>query len=223
MLPMSPILRALRLFGRERGLWKYAIKPLLWGVAAYALAILMLAGASLGAGEYFGGNTGGLIALAVSLVLGIVFAGAIYLALVALIAGFGFDRLSAEVEERVYGHTVGRPLGFVEGLGDGVTRGTLTALCGVAALCLSPTVVGPWLVASFLCLLDFTAPSLLRRGVRLKGQFGVARRLPGALPFALIAGVIVLIPVVNVLALPVLVAAGTLLVADGSAAVRGGA
>ena len=85
---------------------------------------------------------------------------------------------------------------------------------GVVALCGSPTFVIPLLVASLLSVLDATAPAFARRGVRLGLQIGRVRRLRGVVSFALVSGLIVLVPVLNVLALPILVAAGTILVAD---------
>lgn len=216
---MQAILRALRLFGRERGLWKYALKPLAWGVLAYVLVIVLAAavgerlgeslGGLLGASTAVGGTVGAIGGLALTIVLG----GGIYLALVALIAGFGFDSLSREVEEREFGHAVGQPLGCAAGIGDSIARVILAGVLGLVGLCFGWTFVVPLLLAAILCLMDFTAPSLLRRGVSFGRQFGVARRLPGALPFALVSGVLLLIPIVNVLSLPILVAAGTILVA----------
>lgn len=211
---MPSILRALRLFRRERGLWVSAVKPLLWGALAYVVVVLTTTLLAERVGERLGGGLGGALGAIAGLVLTIVLSGTIYLALVALIAGFGFDRLSMEVEEREFGRAVGQPLGFAAGIGDGVGRAVLTGLLGIVALCGGATVVIPWLVAAFLCLMDFTAPSLLRRGVGLGRQFGAARRLPGAGSFALVAGAFMLVPVVNVLALPILVAAGTILVAQ---------
>ena len=214
------MLDALRLFARERGLWRYALLPLAWAALAYALVVLLIAGASLGLGEWaatragFSSVAGGVLGGAVGFVVAIFLGGGIYLALVALISGFGFDRLSAEVETLEFGRPVGQPVGFVAGIKDGVARGILSMILGLVALWGSPTFVIPWLVASFLCLMDFTAPSLLRRGVPFPSQFGRVRRLPGALPFALVSGAILLVPVLNVLALPVLVAAGTILVAE---------
>ena len=193
--------------------------PLAWAALAYAFVVLIVAGAFLGIGEWAAARTGlstqagGIAGFSVGFVVSIFFGGGIYLALVAVISGFGFDKLSAEIETLEYGHAVGRPIGFVWGLTDGIARGLVSAILGLVALCGSPTLVIPWLVASFLCLMDFTAPSLLRRGVSMRSQFARVRRIPGTLPFALVSGLILLIPMLNVLALPILVAAGTLLVA----------
>lgn len=220
---MHPILRALRLFSRERGLWKYAVKPLLWGVLAYAIVLAISAGVGaklgetvagwFGANNQAGGSLGALVGLIVTLALG----SSIYLALVGFISGFGFDRLSQEVEERSFGKVVGTSPSFSEGLSDGIGRAVLAGAVGLVALCGSSTLITPWLAAGFLSLMDFTAPALLRRGVGLGQQFRVVRRKKGAMGFAGICGVIVLIPFLNVLALPILVTAGTLLVADESA------
>lgn len=213
---MKPIIQALRLFSRERGLWKYALKPLLWGALAYVIVVLATAGLGERIGEAVSGSPiGGLVGGVVGLIVTVVFGGAIYLALVGLISGFGFDALSREVEERQFGRSVGQPLSFAAGIGDGIARLILATVLGLVGLCGAGTVVIPWLVAALLVLMDATAPSLLRRGVSFGRQFGAARRLPGAWPFAFVSGVIVLVPVLNVLALPILVAAGTILVAEG--------
>ena len=192
--------------------------PLLWAALAYLIVAIVVAGIGERLGERFaaavGGSTaaGGAVGAATGLVLTVVLGGSIYLALVALISGFGFDRLSAEVEERAFGRVAGHPLGFAAGLVDGIPRATLAVALGLAGLCLSGTIVAPWLIASLLAVLDATAPALRRRDVGLSRQIGAVRRLPGALPFALVAGVVVLIPIVNVLCLPILVVAGTILV-----------
>jgi CysZ protein len=217
---MRPILRAVRLFSRERGLWKYAIRPLLWGVLAYALVLVAMTGVGERLGEgisrWLGGNTliGGAIGAVAGLALSVVLAGAIYLALVGFISGFGFDKLSQEVEERVFGHSVGTSPSFAAGLSDTIGRAVMAVVLGIIALCGAGTLVIPWLIASFLALMDFTAPALLRRNVSLGRQFSIARRLPDALGFALVSGVLILIPVINVLSLPILVAAATIIVAE---------
>jgi uncharacterized protein involved in cysteine biosynthesis len=196
----------------------------MWGVLAFALVLAVTAGlgARLGEGisRWLGGDTliGGAIGAAAGFVAVIALGGAIYLALVGFISGFGFDRLSQEVEQRMFGRSIGTSPGFALGLSDSIGRAVIAGVLGLVALCGAGTLVIPWLIASFLCLMDFTAPALLRRNVGLGRQFGVARRLPGARGFALIAGALVLIPVVNVLALPILVAAATILVAESSAA-----
>ena len=214
---MEPITRALRLFARERGLWRYALAPLAWAALAYLAVAALAFGLLVPLGHRLTGtDAGSLIGLVVALVVVVALAGPIYLGLVALIAGFGFDALSLAVEKAEFGSAAGRPLGFAAGLADGIPRALLTLALGVVALCGSVLVVVPFFVAAFLALMDTTAPALLRRGVGLGRQFGVARRLPGALPFALIAGVVALVPVLNVLALPILVAAGTIMVGRGA-------
>ncbi len=220
---MRPILRALRLFSRERGLWKFAVQPLLWGALAFLVVLIIgtalgakvgtTIGGLIGAGSQSGGGLGALLGFLVTIALG----SSIYLALVGFISGFGFDRLSQEVEQRAFGHVVGKSPSFSEGLSDTIGRVVLAAFIGLIALCGSGTVIVPWLAAAFLSLMDFTAPALIRRGVGLGRQFAVARRRPGATGFAAICGILILIPVVNVLALPILVTAGTILVADESA------
>lgn len=212
---MRPITRALRLFARERGLWRYALVPFAWAALAYTVVAALTFALLIPVAQGVAGSGAGTIAGSVlALVILVAFAGPIYLALVALIAGFGFERLSAAVEEAEFGRAEGRPVGLAAGLADGVPRALLTLALSLLALCGSFLVVVPWLVAAFIAIMDSTAPALLRRGVGLGRQFGVVRRLPNALPFAALAGLIALVPVLNVLALPILIAAGTLMVAE---------
>lgn len=214
---MKPIAEALALFRREKGLWRFALRPLLWAALAYAIVVLLTAGLGERIGEAIAGTAGGAIGAAAGFVLTVALGGSIYLALLGLISGFGFERLSIETERQAFGYAAGQPISPIRGLADGIVRGLLAGALGLVGLCLSGTVVVPWLIAALLALLDATAPALLRRGVGLGRQIGVVLRLPGALPFALIAGAIVLVPVVNVLALPILVVAGTLLIGGSSA------
>lgn len=217
---MKPILRALRLFSRERGLWRYALLPLAWGAGAFLVAVVAAlalgerTGAALARAVGFSVEAGEVGGLAIAAVLTFAFGSAAFLGFVGLIGGFGFERLSEEVEARAFGRVAGKTIGFGARLGDGLARALLAAVLGLAGLCLSGTLVVPWLIASMLVFLDATAPALLRRDIGLGRQFGIARRLPDALPFAAVAGLVALVPVLNVLALPVLVAAGTLMVAD---------
>lgn len=217
---MNPILRAAELFVRNRGLWRFALLPLAWGALAYGLVVLMIAGTFLGLFEWVASRTGhsafagGVVGFATGFAVAIFFGGGIYLALVAVISGFGFERLSAEVERLAFGTSVGKSPSLSVGIVDGLVRGLFAVVLGVVALCGSPTFVIPLLVASLLSVLDATAPAFARRGVRLGLQIGRVRRLRGVVSFALVSGLIVLVPVLNVLALPILVAAGTILVAD---------
>ncbi|MDX1931317.1 MAG: EI24 domain-containing protein [Capsulimonadales bacterium] len=88
---------------------------------------------------------------------------------------------------------------------------------------LTAFVLGLWLgpipgvvAAGVIGLLDFTAPTCLRRGMTLGRQLPFLFRPPDArtLSFALVAGLLTLIPFVGVFLLPGLVAGGTLLVLD---------
>ena len=184
------------------------------------MVVLMIAGTFLGLFEWVASRTGhsayagGVVGFATGFAVAIFCGGGIYLALVAVISGFGFERLSSAVERLAFGTSVGESPSFSAGIVDGLVRGLFAAALGVVALCGSPTFVVPLLVASLLSVLDATAPALARRGVRLGRQIGRVRRLRGVVSFALVSGLIVLVPVLNVLALPILVAAGTILVAD---------
>ena len=78
-------------------------------------------------------------------------------------------------------------------------------------------VVGPLLIAGYVATLDVTASAFARRGFLLKAQRKRFFQLKGWPVFLLIAGVFTLLPFVNAILLPILVAAGTLMVARSKA------
>lgn len=212
---MRHIARALSLFSRERGLWRYAWRPLAWAALSYLAVFVAVVAFAASFGNRWAGPWGELGGALLAVVIVVGCGGAIFLALVAFFSGFGFDALSAEVERRTTGTVVGTSPTFAEGLADGVGRGLLAGFLGLIALCTGFTLVVPYLIASALSLMDFTAPALVRRNVKMGRQFGVASRLPGSVSFALVAGAITLVPFLNVLSLPILLVAGTLMVIEG--------
>lgn len=95
-----------------------------------------------------------------------------------------------------------------------IALATLVGLAGLVASWVVP-VVGPVAMMGALALLDFTCGVYLRRGKRLGSQLGSVWKLPGALGFAVGAGLVTLIPFANVLLFPGLVVGGTRLAARG--------
>jgi len=76
------------------------------------------------------------------------------------------------------------------------------------------TCTGGWLgpvLGGILSLFDFTAPYMLRRNLTFGKQWGHVFKLQGWFGFAVFGGIITLIPLVNILMLPVMVAGGTIM------------
>ncbi len=88
------------------------------------------------------------------------------------------------------------------------------ALPGIGALI--ATVGGIVLSVTMLCL-DFFDPPLERRRLRFRAKLGtVLRYFPGSAGFGLLCLVLVSVPVLNLVTIPICVAAGTLYVCDRS-------
>jgi uncharacterized protein involved in cysteine biosynthesis len=146
----------------------------------------------------------------------ILFSGTLYLTLAGLLSSLLWDRLSVEVEREAGFVPAQTKVGCATTVGDTVVRGLFSFFIAVAAfgcgwLCFGVIALG---LAGWLGLYDYSASAFLRRGVSFPGQFVRAPGLPGALGFALVSGLLTLIPLLNVLSLPALVAGGTLLVAE---------
>ncbi|HTQ11030.1 MAG TPA: hypothetical protein VMI31_13225, partial [Fimbriimonadaceae bacterium] len=99
---------------------------------------------------------------------------------------------------------------------DGVARGSFALAVTLLSLCCGWLFFGvpAVLFAGFLGLHDYTSAAYLRRGVTFPAQMSPVGKLEGRFSFAIAAGLLTLIPLVNVLMLPCLVAGGTLMVVD---------
>jgi uncharacterized protein involved in cysteine biosynthesis len=159
----------------------------------------------------------------VALLLWLVLFPFLFVLLGGVLFGLVFEPLSRAAEEIVLGRDavnkipLALPLTKGQLFRDTAARLALNATLGFGAV-LFGFVLGPIpgvLAAATIGLLDYTSPAYLRRGVTLQAQ---SRRLffrrPNAptLTFALVAGLLSLIPVVGVLLMPGLVAGGTILV-----------
>jgi CysZ protein len=161
------------------------------------------------------GWLGGAAASLVVTVAWVLLFSTLFVALAGVVAGFMWDPLSAEVERLDGGDPPPVPLRMPALVADSVARLAFAAFVAVTAL-LMALFIGPfagWAAAGFLGLLDYSAPAALRRGWTLRRQMGRVLR-PASLPFALVVGVVSLIPLVNLLLWPASVAGGTLLVRE---------
>jgi uncharacterized protein involved in cysteine biosynthesis len=143
-------------------------------------------------------------------------AGVVFLAIVSALGSFLWDGLSLKVERAVYGDAPETSLPRSVLVRDTLKRLVLNLGVAAAAFCCAwiVPVAGPIFLAGAVALLEFTAPAYQRRDVLLAEQRRLAFRLPGWPGFVAASGVLTLVPFVNALFAPTLVAGGTLLVAE---------
>lgn len=218
--------RGIFLVLRTPRLWPLCLGPLLGAVTAYVLLGILGGFLIVPRLPRWLGVSGGEQSLwvrylgsAAFVVLWVVLFSWAFVLLAGVFAGFLFDKLSRAVEQTVT--TPGTalpadaPLATGQALGDSLARLVLNASLGVGALLLS-FALGPIpgiLAAALIGLLDLTSPAYLRQGHTLGKQAARLFRSRDANTFffALVAGMLSLVPLIGVLLLPGLVAGGTLL------------
>lgn len=226
-LLVRPILRAFSLIIATPRLWRYIVQPLLVTSATF-LAVLILGyllffeplrrgmeGLINNNGPIASGVVSSLAFLFVGLIW-LTIAGFAFIAVASILSAFLWERLSFEVEELVIGHALKGKVPARRLMLDGFARLLLAAAVGLAALCSASIPLLPVLLAGYPAMLDYSAPVYARRDVLLGRQMGLIYRNRDAWSFHLIAGVVTLFPIVNLLMLPVMVTAATIMVAESS-------
>ncbi|MBS1715985.1 MAG: hypothetical protein JST30_16785 [Armatimonadetes bacterium] len=220
---MRHVWGALRLLVKTPALWPLAALPLVSAVVAY-LALLALgfwavvprltaAGSKFGLPDTVGWLTGStLFALVWVLV-----SGPLFMILFSLIAVPVWDRLTAKVESLCGVPDRGTAFSVRFLARDLPPRACFALGAACAALVfgwlgfgLVGAALGGWVM-----LYDLTAPSCARRGTAFLQQPGFVHRRQGWLGLWTVSSLVTLVPGLNVLCLPTLVTAGTLLVVEG--------
>lgn len=141
-------------------------------------------------------------------------AGIVFAAISGLLSSFLWEHLSFEIEKESNPSPPKHRLSKGELVTDMLTRGFFALgifffTCG----CFWFPLMGV-LLAAWLCLYDYTAAPYLRRGILFPTQARRAFGVRGSATFAIVSGLLTVIPLVNVLLLPALVAGGTLMLAE---------
>ncbi len=141
-------------------------------------------------------------------------AGIVFAAISGLLSSFLWEKLSFEIEKEVSANPPEHRLTKGELITDTLTRGIFALAiffftCGCFWLPLAGVLLAAWL-----CLYDYTAAPYLRRGILFPTQARRAFGVRGSATFAVASGLLTVIPLVNVLLLPGLVAGGTLMLAE---------
>lgn len=207
---------------RTPRLWPLCVGPLLLALLAYALlgiGIGFLVVPRLADWLRVERGSGGWWVMEFGFViLWLVLFSFVFTLLAGVFSGLIWDKLCRAVETILDGDSMtppDAPLGWAAAMGDAIGRLLLNGTLALLALGLS-LFLGPIpgvLAAALAGLLDTTAPAYLRRGVTLSAQWRrlIGRPDRGTLGFALVAGMLSLLPLVGVLLMPGLVAGGTLL------------
>lgn len=221
---MGPIWEAFRLFAKHRRLWQYALKPQLITAAIFFVLLLIAwllvvapiqsSLANLLPGKESEATMGALRGVSYFVVFGmwLILAALLYIAVATMMSALLWERLSLEVETILYGDgpSKAHPMHVIAV--DSGSRLFLVFSVGLLSLCASAIPFLPVFMAGYPATLDYTATAYSRRGVMLRGQMRSVYRVPGIWPFHLMASLISVIPIVNLLMLPIMVTAGTILV-----------
>lgn len=206
----------------DRRYWRYVAVPWLWSAAIF-LAIVVVGyfalvpwlratvDSWLGSGSRWSGPAQALVSFAY-IAIWFLIAGFVFLLITSVTSSFLWDDLSRRVEEQVTGQP-GRKSTLTTSriISDSVSRGVFAILVAILSLgCgwIIPFVV-PIILAGWLGLLDYTSPAFLRHDQTVGQQWPKATKMKGWFGFQLASGVLSLLPFINVLMLPALVAGGT--------------
>jgi len=226
-------LRAVALLGRTRGLWRYVLVPfavnLMVGATVYAA--LLVGGFGL-IDRLVVGLPGWAASLALVLrallVVGLLVATGFVLVRFGVVLGAPwYGRLSERIEQVRLGRAPPASRDALADLGRAVVYELKKMLLVVAIglpLLLANLILGPGtaiatagglaLAATIACL-DFFDPPLERRSLGLRARLGYARRtLPASAGFGLVCVLLTSLPLLNLLFVPLCVAAGTLFYCD---------
>lgn len=216
---MRHLFEALQLFHRHPRLWRYVAGPFVWTLSLF-IAILAIGyflfvppAVHLFQRIGFGAASESLGSL-FYLVVWIFISGIVYLTAVSFMSSLVWDRLSEEVEALLTGTVIRYRHRRTATAADWLKRiafGLFMALLAFGSSFVLP-IVAPLLIAGYVATLDVTASAFSRRGMLFRMQRRRYFRLDSWLSFTLLAGLFTLLPFVNALLIPIMVAAGTVMV-----------
>jgi len=229
---MPPFREGFTLVLGNRELRSLAILPMILGFVAfvliYVLAVWLLGGwvahligSAIGRlGGQFDASVLGRVLVAMALLF---VSQAIYLGSATSIAAPIWDHMTKRIEILKFGAVPEATVSLSRTGLEIAMRITFAIFVSLVALSVSWILAG--IIAAFiagcLALCDLTSPAFARRRVLFPRQLVAAFRLPGALPFALVAGAFAYIPLLNLFMLPGLLSTATLMVARAHPASNG--
>ena len=221
---MGYITEGIRLVFGEKKFWRYIIVPWAWSVLIFIGVVLIgyfalvpwlqgLIDARLGSGADYRGALKALVSLAY-LAIWFFIAGFVFLTITSITSAFLWDDLSQKVEESITDAPAPKStLSNGRVIMDSISRGTFAIAMAILSLFCGWVlpIVGPVIIAGWIGLLDYTSPAFLRYNMTVGQQWPKGTRMKGWFGFQIGAGLLSLVPLVNVLVLPALVAGGTIM------------
>lgn len=220
---MGYIVDGIRIVFGDRRLWPFLWRP--WVLSGVLFTVVLVAGylfwlpqagalaSRLGLPEWVGATLGTFLYAVVWFFA----SGVVFLFLAGILSSLLWDDLSKQVELRVTGRFADRAPGCAGQAWDTLIRLPFAGFIALSTLLLGWTCLGftGIVLAGWLGLYDYSACAYVRRGLLFPSQFFRAMRSRAWLGFALGSGTITLMPFLNVLLFPALVAGGTLLCLEG--------
>lgn len=209
---------------RDRRYWRYILVPWFWSTLIFLSVVVIgyfalvpwiqsVIEARLGPSSETTGLLKSLVAIAY-VAIWFFLAGFVFITITSLTSSFLWDDLSQRIEEDITG-VPGRkstlPTGRI--VVDSLSRGVFSILIAIASLFCGWVLpfVGPVLLAGWLGVLDYTSSAFLRYDRTVGQQWPVAMKMKGWFGFLVGSGLLSLLPFINVLLLPGLVAGGTVM------------
>lgn len=209
---------------RDRRYWRYILVPWFWSTLIFLSVVVIgyfalvpwiqsVIEARLGPSSETTGLLKSLVAIAY-MAIWFFLGGFVFITITSLTSSFLWDDLSQRIEEDITG-VPGRkstlPTGRI--VVDSLSRGVFSILIAIASLFCGWVLpfVGPVLLAGWLGVLDYTSSAFLRYDRTVGQQWPVAMKMKGWFGFLVGSGLLSLLPFINVLLLPGLVAGGTVM------------
>lgn len=213
----------------DRRYWRYILIPWMWSILIFIGVVVIgyflfvpsiqaLINSRINVDAQFSG----FLKLIVSVTYALIWfflAGFVFLLITSITSSFLWDELSQRVEEQITGQPAPKSsLPNSRIISDSISRGVFAILMAIFSVVCAWVIpfVGPVLVAGWVGVLDYSSPAFMRYNRTVGDQWPVATKMKGWFGFQIGAGLLSLLPFVNVLMLPALVAGGT------SMAVRSG-
>jgi len=218
---MGYVIEGFRMVFADRRYWRYIVIPWVWStliflaviVVGYYLFVPSIQGWIDSRVEGYEGTIRAVVNLAYA---GIWFfiAGFVFLTITAVTSSFLWEGLSQRVEEQITGNPAPKStLPTIRLISDSASRGVFSILVAILSLFCGwvVPVVAPVVLAGWVGLLDYTSPAFLRYNRTVGQQWPSATKMKGWFGFQVASGLLTLVPFVNILMLPALVAGGTVM------------
>jgi len=206
----------------DRRYWRYVLIPWLWSVLIFVAVVIVgyfalvpwlqgVVDARLGGDSGASGFLKTLISITY-IAIWFFLAGFVFITITSITSGFLWDELSQRIEEQITGQPAPKStLSNGRIVVDSISRGLFSIAMAILSIFCGWVIpfVAPVLLAGWVGVLDYTSPAFLRYNRTVGLQWPVATKMKGWFGFQIVSGLLSLLPVVNVLLLPALVAGGT--------------